>query len=234
MISWSRAICTFQSTRPVWGATAHRRSTVRAVFISIHAPRVGRDIISHRRAAAACTNFNPRAPCGARPRIGAPQCGQYSFQSTRPVWGATSSHIGGRLRLARISIHAPRVGRDRPNAARTVSHADFNPRAPCGARLAARISTAPAVAISIHAPRVGRDLVSHGYDPIGYDFNPRAPCGARPAAIASWIPRNTSFQSTRPVWGATSRTSDRDDRPAHFNPRAPCGARPTGSFTIFV
>ena len=57
----------FQSTRPC-GAR----------------PRAAADTFySHR--------FNPRAPCGARPRRSkAERCG-VSFQSTRPVWGATDT-----------------------------------------------------------------------------------------------------------------------------------------------
>ena len=36
----------------------------------------------------------------------------YEFQSTRPVWGGTKlSGVGGVV--AKISIHPPRVGRDR-------------------------------------------------------------------------------------------------------------------------
>ena len=59
----------------------------------------------------------------------------FVFQSTRPVWGATTGaaelHDG-----QRISIHAPRVGRD-----------------------AELISMPFKFSISIHAPRVGRDCV---------------------------------------------------------------------------
>ena len=33
------------------------------------------------------------------------------FQSTRPVWGATITRVGVRVRVL-VSIHAPRVGRD--------------------------------------------------------------------------------------------------------------------------
>ncbi len=36
----------FQSTRPVWGATGKYLSDNQAFVISIHAPRVGRDIAS--------------------------------------------------------------------------------------------------------------------------------------------------------------------------------------------
>ena len=80
-----------------------------------------------------------------------------------------------------ISIHAPRVGRDRLawyKADFTLK--DFNPRAPCGARPEAKDTLVAAINISIHAPRVGRDLPPRG--------------GGE---------RRKKFQSTRPVWGAT-------------------------------
>ena len=144
-----------------------------------------------------------------------------------------------------ISIHAPRAGRDKAQAAGREWSRHFNPRAPCGAR----------------RWWCGRNRRR-------WNFNPRAPCGARPAA-APPLPMCTAFQSTRPVRGATplmryTRSSSRfqstrpvrgatalqvwithgknisihapragRDRPAgqagysrpHFNPRAPCGAR---------
>ena len=104
-----------------------------------------------------CTDFNPRALCGARP----------DRRPCRPDDGG-------------ISIHAPRVGRDGTRAAPRRARCYFNPRAPCGARpsmvcFAFSItrefqSTRPVwgativkhhtrhvIAISIHAPRVGRD-----------------------------------------------------------------------------
>ena len=39
---------TFQSTRPVWGATYTYLTYARGRSISIHAPRVGRDMYQHR------------------------------------------------------------------------------------------------------------------------------------------------------------------------------------------
>ena len=101
-------------------------------------------------------NFNPRAPCGARPstalwRLWAPYfnprapCGARhgqansadalrKFQSTRPMRGATQS--GADLPpLGQISIHAPHAGRDGLPGAGVGTDDDFNPRAPCGARL---------------------------------------------------------------------------------------------------
>ena len=147
------------------------------------------------------------------------------FQSTRPVWGATASHLTRRS-SRRISIHAPRVGRDRLRAQKNLCCGHFNPRAPCGARRRARLknrlrhlfqSTRPVWGathglvldvwhgvISIHAPRVGRDYGLSSLSPFSVDFNPRAPCGAR-RCVSRLREASTSFQSTRPVWGATRR-----------------------------
>ena len=55
------------------------------------------------------------------------------FQSTRPVWGATSGAMQD-MRRSRVSIHAPRVGRDFIRRLVLNYLRGFNPRAPCGAR----------------------------------------------------------------------------------------------------
>ena len=56
------------------------------------------------------------------------------FQSTRPVRGAT---IGTAVwqDQCRVSIHAPRAGRDHGAVDGLSEAIGFNPRAPCGARL---------------------------------------------------------------------------------------------------
>ena len=100
----------FQSTRPVRGATP----------AFAHFPFGG-------------IGFNPRAPCGARPIVSILFSCPLLFQSTRPVRGATSGchhiHVGSRFQSTRpvrgatftdvctisgdrVSIHAPRAGRD--------------------------------------------------------------------------------------------------------------------------
>ena len=190
----------FQSTRPVWGATASYRAAQYWYFISIHAPRVGRDALA-RLSVKVNSYFNPRAPCGARLHVFSEHADYFPFQSTRPVWGATRAQGGTRgsprhfnprapcgarpfsaflsPSLGRISIHAPRVGRDQNGTPMPVGVPHFNPRAPCGARpaMASQLS-APCLfqstrpvwgatlmsqfkshkkSISIHAPRVGRD-----------------------------------------------------------------------------
>ena len=124
------------------------------------------------------------------------------FQSTRPVWGATASHLTRRS-SRRISIHAPRVGRDSSTrrSRRRASH--FNPRAPCGVR--------PCAA----ACRRRR----------GPDFNPRTPCGVR-RWIRLLLPGTTNFNPRAPCGARRCCQRTRRGREPNFNPRAPCGARP--------
>ena len=150
--------------------------------------------------------------------------GASKFQSTRPLRGTTrdgARHLAG----LSISIHVPRTGHDKAAFADiSPKTANFNPRAPYGAR------------------RTRRDSRRHRRD-----FNPRAPYGARPPPAYN-LPVASPFQSTRPVRGATPtrsaasfsgrvfqstcpvrgtttllsiRPTDRQD----FNPRAPYGAR---------
>ena len=96
----------FQSTRPVWGATAGAAQQAAGTPISIHAPRVGRDTMTL---------------CSHELLL--------RFQSTRPVWGATEP--GGRTAHAdAISIHAPRVGRDGQMAFEYTAHYSISIHAP--------------------------------------------------------------------------------------------------------
>ena len=79
-------------------------------LVSIHAPRAGRDRTERRRKTAR-TCFNPRAPRGARLCAGKVRRTGREFQSTRPARGATGEL--SRISLSwRVSIHAPRAGRD--------------------------------------------------------------------------------------------------------------------------
>ena len=100
----------FQSTHPVWDATVPIFQSVKSCDISIHASRVGCDGGSHTR--RRCSgNFNPRIPCGMRllpkmstaspdisihaSRVGCDitffqQVLSCLFQSTHPVWDATT------------------------------------------------------------------------------------------------------------------------------------------------
>ena len=103
-------VIVFQSTLPVWGATAFDHSRFAATAISIHAPRVGSDPM--------------RSPHFSHPCL---------FQSTLPVWGATLVWQHWE-EFCGISIHAPRVGSDPEALADFIKDLDFNPRSPCGER----------------------------------------------------------------------------------------------------
>ena len=180
---------TFQSTRPMRGAT--------------FSP------VSWR---SGSSDFNPRAPCGARQQLQKGVTCSRLFQSTRPMRGATT-----RAKIIRIT------------------GTNFNPRAPCGARLPAGWPSSAAnrfqstrpmrgatprswpcswpPTISIHAPHAGRDY------------------GQVVAAQ-----QQLQFQSTRPMRGATGRRPAWRSWATHFNPRAPCGARlpdPSGGFLLW-
>ena len=127
------SVTIFQSTRPVWGATTFPPSCRSLlIHISIHAPRVGRD--NHKSAwNRQYPEFQSTRPVWGATRFAPLPLADTLFQSTRPVWGATPGAVIVRV-ASNISIHAPRVGRDRAAFARLTVCAYFNPRAPCGAR----------------------------------------------------------------------------------------------------
>ena len=146
----------FQPTRPLRGATDAFERARKCFLISTHAPLAGRDL-ADSVPWRGWYHFNPRAPCGAR-RVSWPRWAcKTLFQPTRPLRGAT---FGETMDAAEkmISTHAPLAGRDgvaknqkyitqkfqptRPLRGATAQAAeagghppDFNPRAPCGARL---------------------------------------------------------------------------------------------------
>ena len=166
----------FQSTLPVWGGTQLFR----------HGMQV------HR-------HFNPPSPCGegqfsprrrARTRSfqstlpvwgGTLTCKHYTihdsiFQSTLPVWGGTG--MGGFVVDADlISIHPPRVGRDRWRCASWTPTRKFQSTLPVWGGTGHLKNFCPLRNISIHPPRVGRDLRRFAFRfPKSY-FNPPSPCG---------------------------------------------------------
>ena len=83
------ALMEFQSTRPLRGATTSIDGKGGRIKISIHAPLAGRDSWWMGVQCNHPKNFNPRAPCGARPITGRSNALDVLFQSTRPLRGAT-------------------------------------------------------------------------------------------------------------------------------------------------
>ena len=102
----------FQSTPPVWEATRHSPDQQGQDGVSIHASRVGGDQRGrHQPLYHPC--FNPRLPCGRRRSPIRSTVAWWTFQSTPPVWEATTM-LRMKSRTADVSIHASRVGGDPP------------------------------------------------------------------------------------------------------------------------
>ena len=131
-------------------------------IISIHAPHAGRDSF----------------PVGAK-------CRYETFQSTRPMRGATILYQVPGRNTSRFQSTRPMRGATQSAPPGGFHPADFNPRAPCGARRDRRYKAKFREVISIHAPHAGRDRRSWRTRPPFCDFNPRAPCGARRAGSRS-------------------------------------------------
>ena len=235
----------FQPTRPLRGATeiAHKLTDT----IKFQPTRPLRGATRPASSGSACrSNFNPRAPCGAR-----------------PVW------IRIEIAIHDFNPRAPCGARRTPRATSLTRTTNFNPRAPCGARPRARFPLSIFLLISTHAPLAGRDRWIGNKKNKRINFNPRAPCGARQgmqyplrganyisthAPLAGRDPRRQTgvrqaqeisthaplagrdgrcwecscparFQPTRPLRGATRARGMARKGDGNFNPRAPCGAR---------
>ena len=130
-----------------------------------------------------------------------------SFQSTLPVWAATPLSVQTSC-LHAISIHAARVGSDLFSLPFKFKCADFNPRCPCGQRPENRFAQQQCCCISIHAARVGSDLPCIRHNQGHGHFNPRCPCGQRRTSKARLNIGMHRFQSTLPVWAATTFTNN--------------------------
>ena len=167
--------------------------------------------------------FNPRSPCGERPKLVFFLTNQQTFQSTLPVWGATLVCCI-LINIVLISIHAPRVGSDACFRTSAMLMTSFQSTLPVWGATTPYRSSFP------------------GYS----HFNPRSPCGERQGLFFLVI-FDLLFQSTLPVWGATANSmidTGKDKISIHaprvgsdspgtvfkflytdFNPRSPCGER---------
>ena len=191
----------FQSTHPVWGATAVAVATRVSTEISIHAPRVGCDLL-HQVPGGLGLNFNPRTPCGVRRGFRFLSICMTLFQSTHPVWGATSaSRWSARARRSFQSTH-PVWGATLCSRGSRWRKFDFNPRTPCGVRL--------------HCGML--------YTTLGL-FQSTHPVWGATCQCLSNAHAPPGFQSTHPVWGATSPFYRTYVLIRYFNPRTPCGVR---------
>ena len=147
------------------------------------------------------TSFNPRTPCGVRPRINRRTSGGHRFQSTHSLRSATFVRCTGKL-LQPVSIHALLAECDPILFSVHFVRGCFNPRTPCGVRPGRRprfrrtpmfqsthsLRSATTMntqiklnaGVSIHALLAECDMTWKGIRLFAKSFNPRTPCGVRP------------------------------------------------------
>ena len=102
-----------------------------------------------------------------------------------------------------ISIHAPRAGRDFQKANNRVALPNFNPRAPCGARLFRCCKMFLPTRFQSTRPVRGATGAYAFIEPI-LKFQSTRPVRGATCVMIPHILSGVIFQSTRPVRGATS------------------------------
>ena len=169
---------TFQSTRPMRGATSTSKVNGYDYVVSIHAPHAGRDRRLHR-ATDGTLLVSIHAPHAGRDVANETLARQNAFQSTRPMRGATKKHYLSMLsrlfqstRPMRGATHTGKMVYkvNRFQSTRPMRGATKNPP-PRGGGLVMFQST---------RPMRGATLTVGGFASGSESFNPRAPCGARP------------------------------------------------------
>ena len=146
----------FQSTRPVWGATRSAKRLLRRSWKFQSTRPVWGATFGTPTPGRVTMSFNPRAPCGARPR----------------------GRHGVALRRS-FNPRAPCGARPAADKSATFRHC-FNPRAPCGARRGIHPSVCIGFVFQSTRPVWGATIDIVHANKICRGFNPRAPCGARP------------------------------------------------------
>ena len=219
---WIRRSGVFQSTLPVWGATRRSpRRWCRSSYFNPRSPCGERPLLfwpysrpysfqstlpvwgatrpPHRSIYDLC-HFNPRSPCGERLGSGSTTSVYSNFNPRSPCGERPVEQLAVRGDTC-ISIHAPRVGSDRPYRPEPRPPPRFQSTLPVWGATFLKLERNLALLISIHAPRVGSDAfllrrlpqryISIHAPRVGSDssclsapapyhhFNPRSPCGER-------------------------------------------------------
>ena len=193
----------FQPTRPLRGATRcpQFRRRISSDF-NPRAPCGARRCKEYVRGSQ-CNYFNPRAPCGARREGRGRYQAAADISTHAPLAGRDASRPLQPMKRNSISTHAPLAGRDRPGACRSHDGTVFQPTRPLR----------------------GATRFLAGLQGLRHDFNPRAPCGARQRLLTicrdaaristhaplagrdriarTLFPSVSVFQPTRPLRGAT-------------------------------
>ena len=157
------------------------------------------------------TDFNPRAPRGARRIHHKKLEGVKVFQSTRSARSATKPPKPW-IDPSKISIHALREERDKTNREALGLSQAFQSTRSARSATDHPVCSVANLEISIHALREERDQRHHNQHFWQHrHFNPRAPRGARPTLTSSFPPR-ARFQSTRSARSATAKKHKTEER----------------------
>ena len=128
---------------------------VRAVHISIHAPRTGSD--RRRPHGAPRHGFQSTLPArGATTNAAALEAALRDFNPRSPH-GERRKEEGKPHKPEGISIHAPRTGSDGGNTHANRYFVGFQSTLPARGATSTSASSSPCLTISIHAPRTGGD-----------------------------------------------------------------------------
>ena len=122
----------FQSTHSLRSATHGTFCPRWRTLVSIHALLAECDL-NFFTLFSCNKSFNPRTPCGVRPRIDAWPGQKGMFQSTHSLRSATARHPT-RQQVSSVSIHALLAECDPQAVFRRQGGFGFNPRTPCGVR----------------------------------------------------------------------------------------------------
>ena len=142
------------------------------------------------------------------------------FQSTRPLRGATCALTRDATSWKNFNPRAPCGARLGGGIRITFSALNFNPRAPCGARLQTMTMTACRLIISTHAPLAGRDVGQTYRIALSTIFQPTRPLRGATFMVGD-VFSSMIFQPTRPLRGATNGRVILEKKGEEFQPTRP-------------
>ena len=155
--------------------------------------------------ASAASDFNPRAPCGARLFLRLLKPGEFCISTHAPLAGRDSRSIWLSQAARRFQPTRPLRGATAADWASQISSI-FQPTRPLRGATDDDSSTARHGAISTHAPLAGRDGRRRGVDNAGNQISTHAPLAGRDCGrYRAGDGLHTKFQPTRPLRGATAK-----------------------------
>ena len=147
-------------------------------------------------------DFNPRAPCGARPSAAVHTGSMCPFQSTRPMRGATWGDQP-HLRWGVFQSTRPMRGATAWLMSNRSAPRRFQSTRPMRGATKPSFPAPRPTMISIHAPHAGRDCRGSRLRGRCGQISIHAPHAGRDGLPCVTPTRPVRFQSTRPMRGAT-------------------------------